>query len=653
MAESVRLILAMMSESAPETEQAGQYLPPGTLIAERYRIEALLGEGGMGAVYKAQHVHMQKTFAVKVLHRQMTTLEEAVRRFEREAVAAGRIDHPNIASATDFGRLPDGSFYLVLEFVGGQTLRALLAERGALSVERALSITRQAALGLGAAHAVSVVHRDLKPDNIMLVEREAGVELVKVLDFGIAQVKGDDAKQAPVTQFGAIFGTPQYMAPEQAAGQEVDQRADLYALGLILDEMLRGAPTFQANDLMALLSKQLVEAPPLLPVSVPEAVQTLVAHLLQKDVGARVQSAEELVSRLDSLLGIRAPLGSVELGRGSAHTERFVPQSAGRGLLEKAQPYVKRAQATWGRLASVLYARCVKLPVLGSFLEGPAFFGISRARTLSALVLLVLASSLVLLLRTGPQSSPRNRSGASVTATDGASDPEDETPADEQLDPKLSKLLRLARTGDQTALDALELRKDSERSQAEWLALAEGRLKKHAIEKALAAIDQALAKDSTLRLSPKLLSGLRAHVDKPEFGVKILNFAASKLKSAGADLLFNTYAATSLVTEATRQAKLLLFSADVKQHWSEALNVALALRAADSCEGSKKLLDQAIQYADERSLKPLKDLASETGCGANKRSDCYPCLRDTEKLGAAITQAQMNKAPRYEEGRWY
>ncbi len=651
MAESVRLILAMMSESAPETEQAGQYLPPGTLIAERYRIEALLGEGGMGAVYRAQHVHMQKTFAVKVLHRQMTTLEEAVRRFEREAVAAGRIDHPNIASATDFGRLPDGSFYLVLEFLDGQTLRALLAERGALAVERALSITRQAALGLGAAHAVSVVHRDLKPDNIMLVEREAGVELVKVLDFGIAQVKGEDAKQAPVTQFGAIFGTPQYMAPEQAAGQEVDQRADLYALGLILDEMLRGAPTFQANDLMALLSKQLVEAPPPLPVSVPEAVQTLVAHLLQKDVGARVQSAEELVSRLDSLLGIRAPLGSAELGRGSAHTEFLAPHSAGSGLLEKARPFLKRAQATWGRLASVLYARSVELPVLGSFLEGPHFFGISRARTLSALVLLVLVSSLVLLLRTGPQSSLKNRSEASVTATDGASDPDpqDEPPADELLEPTLRKLLRLARTGDQTALYALELRKDSERSQAEWLALAEGRLKKHSIEKALEAIDQALAKDSSLRLSPKLLSGLRAHVDKPEFGVKILNFAASKLKSAGADLLFNTYAATSLVTEATRQAKLLLFSADVKQHWSEALNVALALRAADSCEGSKKLLDQAIQYADERALKPLKDLASETGCGANKRSDCYPCLRDTEKLKAAITQAQMNKAPRYDE----
>src|SRR5690606_4181260 len=138
----------------------------GQVLADRYRLDELLGEGGMGVVYRGEHVHMRKTVAVKLLHAQMTAIEEVVKRFEREAVAAGRIEHANVAGATDFGRLDDGTYYLVLEYVAGQSLREVIDRDGPLPVDRALGIARQIAAALGAAHQLDIVHRDLKPDNI-------------------------------------------------------------------------------------------------------------------------------------------------------------------------------------------------------------------------------------------------------------------------------------------------------------------------------------------------------------------------------------------------------------------------------------------------------------------------------------------------------
>ncbi len=606
-------------------EDSRSRLAVGTILAERYRIVALLGEGGMGAVYQAEHVHMQKTFAVKVLHAQMTELEEAVKRFEREAVAAGRIDHPNIATATDFGRLPNGAFYLVLEYIAGKNLREVLSEEGALPLERSLGIARQVALGLTAAHAANVVHRDLKPDNIMLVQREAGVESIKILDFGIAQVKGDEKNPAPVTQFGAIFGTPQYMAPEQAQGLPVDARVDLYALGLILDEMLRGKPTFEASDLMALLSKQLIEKPPPLPAGTPEAVSNLVTQLLEKNSADRLQSAEEVAARLDTLLGIRLPLLSV-------------------------------AQTQLGGSHSVVRR----------FLTGPSVRGVSRAQALGgALVLLVVAlfvtglcssskTSRTINTHAGPgQSSNRSAQPKMSTDPDDKSEAKNRKVApDSQLDAKLERLVAQARDGNRTAVDALELRADDERSKSEWLGLAQGRLKLNQVANGLVALEHALDADGNQTLTPALLSTLRARAEEANDGAKILKFAAEHLKSDGADLLFHTWTSTPLVTDATRQAKDLLFSDSVKQNWSPALSIALDLRASTSCEESKNLLARAVEHADERSTKRLRDLKSETGCGANKKDDCYPCLRDvSERLDAAILQAQMKKAPAFDAGR--
>jgi serine/threonine-protein kinase len=230
----------------------------GAVLGGRYHIEKVIGEGGMGAVYQAEHTHMRKRLAIKVLHPEMSRLPEVVARFEREAMAAAHIEHPNVAGATDFGKLDDGSFFLVLEYVEGVSLRDRIAHRP-LELGRALHIMRQIASALARAHALGIVHRDLKPENIMLVQRDGDSDFVKVLDFGIAKVPVGDLvgeHQAPgqaLTQLGMVYGTPEYMAPEQALGQPVDSRADLYALGVMAFEMITGKRPFDHESKVTLL----------------------------------------------------------------------------------------------------------------------------------------------------------------------------------------------------------------------------------------------------------------------------------------------------------------------------------------------------------------------------------------------------------------
>ncbi|HEY6077321.1 MAG TPA: serine/threonine-protein kinase, partial [Polyangiaceae bacterium] len=290
----------------------------GTTLADRYRIDALIGEGGMGRVYAAEHVLMRKRLAIKVLHRELTTMAEVVARFEREAMAAANIDHPNVAAATDFGKLADGAVFLVLEYVQGKNLRDEIAT-GPIAAERALHITRQIAAGLGSAHALDIVHRDLKPENVMLVDKGGDPDFVKVLDFGIAKVpigevpdpskpKGPGAQvHTPITKAGMVFGTPEYMAPEQALGQTVDGRADLYALGVILYEMLCGSRPFSSQSQVGILGQQLSKPPPKISdrapgIAVPPAVEQVAMKLLQRESSERYQSAAEVVEVINRLL---------------------------------------------------------------------------------------------------------------------------------------------------------------------------------------------------------------------------------------------------------------------------------------------------------------------------------------------------------------
>jgi eukaryotic-like serine/threonine-protein kinase len=322
--QSVRIITPQVASGDGAGADAAGALAAGTIVAERYRVIEMLGEGGMGAVYRAEHIHMRKQMALKVLHASMSGTEEVVARFEREAIAAGHITHPNVAAASDFGKLPDGSFFLVLELVDGKSLRKLLtelqAEHTRIEPMRAVRIVHQIAAALGAAHAKGVVHRDLKPENVMLIDRvdDGGTtrDFVKVLDFGIAKVdveavsgnvraSGSGAASQPLTRIGAVFGTPDYMSPEQAMGQPVDARSDLYSIGIIFYELLTGDRPFQGGAVTVLRQHVLGDVPPL-PLEVvaqldPRIVSVL-GRLLTKTPDARLATADELHATLGDVI---------------------------------------------------------------------------------------------------------------------------------------------------------------------------------------------------------------------------------------------------------------------------------------------------------------------------------------------------------------
>src|SRR5512133_71392 len=205
---------------------------PGRLLGGRYRIVSRLGEGGMGAVYLCAHEVLGRRYAVKVLRPDLATDAELAERFRNEAIAASRIGGENVVDVLDFGAEEDGALYYVMEALEGRSLGALIRDEGSLPVGRVLEILDQVCRALGAAHARGVVHRDVKPDNVFLVRRDAGAERVKVLDFGISHVPAARGAER-ITRAGALIGTPEYMAPEQATGGAVDARSDVYAAGVL------------------------------------------------------------------------------------------------------------------------------------------------------------------------------------------------------------------------------------------------------------------------------------------------------------------------------------------------------------------------------------------------------------------------------------
>ncbi len=298
----------------------------GSIVAERYHILKKLGEGGMGTVYLAEHVKMGRKAALKVMNPGMNSDPDAIARFNREAANASRLNHPNVCGIYDFGETPDGLIYLAMEFIEGESLTSLIEKNGYLAAPRAASIIHQAADALGVAHDYGIVHRDLKPDNIMIAKGRDGSDQVKVVDFGIAKASSSDAQK--VTKTGLVVGTPEYMSPEQLAGDKLDGRSDIYSLGLVAFNCLTGVLPFPSNSAQEAMIMRLTDHPKTLAemkpdIDWPPELQAVMDKVLARDADERYQKSpdfgRDMAKAVENMpAAIAATAGTMVMGSAAA-----------------------------------------------------------------------------------------------------------------------------------------------------------------------------------------------------------------------------------------------------------------------------------------------------------------------------------------------
>ncbi len=279
----------------------------GQTIAGKYEVVGKIGSGGMGVVYKARQKGMDRNVAIKVLLKEYLSNDQAVKRFQREALAVSRLEHPNTIRIYDFGEVEAGTLYIAMEFLAGKPLAGLLRDNRQLPVRRVLRIIQQMARSLDEAHRKGIIHRDLKPDNVFVGDIDSNADYVKVLDFGVAKLLEGQDDRGTLTQHGVIFGTPKYMSPEQCRSQEVDARSDIYALGVMMYEMLSGNVPFESDNPLAILIMHSQDPPSAMSevrpdLVIPFEVEALLHKLLAKEPKARVQSSKELAEACDDLL---------------------------------------------------------------------------------------------------------------------------------------------------------------------------------------------------------------------------------------------------------------------------------------------------------------------------------------------------------------
>ncbi len=652
--------------SREESEDSSPDIPPPSLVGEvisgRYRIEAELGVGGMGAVYRAEHTLMRKRVAIKVLHPEMTRLPEVVARFEREAMAAAHIEHPNVAAATDFGKLDDGSFFLVLEYVEGQSLRDVIG-RGPVEPSRAVHISRQIAAALVRAHGLGIVHRDLKPENVMLVERDGDKDFAKVLDFGIAKVptaqfdkRKTGGQQKTLTRMGMVYGTPEYMAPEQALGQEVDARADLYALGIILYEMLVGRRPFESDNPVTLLGMQVTKSPPLFQdvapdLQIPGELEALVMELLEKEAGRRPSDARQTLEALEQLepyLRVSAPsaaaLRASRSGVANAATQmalrgsadeaeslrRLPGGSALRELWLRLEPWLERVREQAQRidvqkLRAELNRVHGKLPsrlrVIPPLVLAATVVGLSLAVMLSGITLFCLSrppEEARVMLEPGVWLAPTVSSAMAAQA---------DKPTDDELQDAVAK--------GPEALEALAAKFPTDPRPIKLL----GRLYMVQLQptKALDAYRRLFKLDPKMLSDSEVQENVALAATRPESEDYAFQIMEREMGSQGVDVLYRlAFESKGKSAKATARAARSLKTDAIRKKASKAALVALDLRAAGSCESKYKLLDRAREEGDARTLVQLRPLFSNTGCGFLGIADCWKCMRRSSLLADTV-----------------
>ena len=528
----------------------------GQVIGERYRIVDRIGIGGMGVVYRAEHTMMRRELAIKVLLPELSGKEEFARRFEREAESASRLHHPNIITVTDFGHTADGSLFLVMELLSGPSLSAAIA-KGPMPPDRALAIERQILRALDHAHGAGVVHRDLKPENIMLIERDGQTDFVKILDFGIAKVTepqtGGSGREA-LTQAGVIFGTPEYLSPEQALGEAVDPRADIYAAGVILFEMLTGRRPFESEDKVKIISMHLAHAPPRIMdvnpnVQVPLPLEQAILQALEKSRENRFATAAAFMQALDDAEA----------------------QSAAEAEIEKTLPHMQ-----------------LPLP--------------PRRRAP------VVVASLVAVLGVGTWAVRHHRAARHHPASLAVTPPRPAPPPPD-LAAEMKKVESWLESGDTPAarrsLETLLSARPKDARVRYMLGRVAYDEDKH--KEALDDYGQAIALDPGFRGDPVLLGHLDEMLSEPKLADAALDLAVDHIGAPAADVLAKAANEGSDLPRRRRAAGALNDLGDGKRVDRVSLGM-LELRKADDCEGRKAWVGKLRELGDPRALPALRGL---------------------------------------------
>jgi serine/threonine-protein kinase len=607
----------------------------GTRLVGRYLIERLLGNGGMGDVYLAEHVTIRKKVAIKVLHPEMSRMKEVVARFEREALAAAHIEHPNVAAASDFGKLDDGSFFLVLEYVEGRSLRQTIAG-GPLELARAIHVARQIAGALARAHALGIVHRDLKPENVMLVTRDGDPNFVKVLDFGIAKVPVGEilgetlGTGQALTQLGMVYGTPEYMAPEQALGQAVDARADLYALGVILFEMIAGTRPFDDESKVAILGMHVTAPVPSLKERAPDAgvscaLDDLIARLMAKDARARFSDARELIDALD-VEESRLALGARRTTPAPASSMPF-PAAAG-GQLAALTPAPVPLIPTGEPLPSSAASRRSRVLSLIPVSARPRAFAVGAI----AAAVLVLVTAAVEMTTHGPSAPATAPSDAGPAAPPSAA-----ARTEAVIGAAASKIEKGDFASAIEELGALE-KTDPNRASVHML-LERAYTGTRAPREAMREAGLWLAADGSAAGDLKLEEDVRNAGLLKDAQDDAFALLESKMGAVGVDILYDIAFGTSgrLYPQAAARARRSIEDPAVRSRASLRLALVFDFREAKSCDQKHALLDRARTQGDARLMPLLQPLESKHGCGFLAHSDCYPCLRRDTMLADAIS----------------
>lgn len=585
----------------------------GQVLADRYQIQHRIGEGGMGVVYKAEHVGLQKDVAVKVLLPELGAIEGVVKRFEREARSMSRLDHPGVVRVADFGRTHDGLLYLVMDYVDGEPLGDLIIQQGRFKPDRALHIIRQVLLALEHAHELGVVHRDLKPDNIMVLDPGGEVETTKILDFGIAKILEDSGEEnKPLTVAGTVFGTPEYLSPEQAAGEPADFRADLYTVGVILYELLTGKRPFQAENRMALIGKHISAQPKpithVLPMAeLPEETDAVIMKAMAKSPDARYQNAIEFFEALGRLPVEQRPL-TFWPSSSSTNVTALPPKDGGAGGKKREEK--KAAASKKGETAS------------------------AKKLFLGGVVVLVLAAlgGGALYLSTGEGSNPKK--------------PPKEDPLKE-LDKKTAKKVRTARAllnaiKPKKALQVLVplAKKNKDEPYIQFL-LGRAYLMRKAESKSLESYARAV------KLNPKLKKNKRLQEDI----FALLNSKYRSHRKGGLQFLDESMGKDSkpilvrafekLDNYQTLRSALLVAE---KHGLGKAINrrrfLEIMLRDSPHCSDRREAAKQLMLSGDIEALPALKHALTRKPWVYNNRRRSNDCIRPTLQSAIARLEKQ-------------